>query len=167
MPRIERTARVSVSAAEAFAVSQTTGPLRLSWDPFIREQHLLDGASRPGKGVRSTTTSRHRLTMVSQYTSYRPPTQVGMKMVEGPRFLHSFGGGWTFVAIDDVTTDAVWRYTFTVRPAWLARVADPIGRWLLGRDIEARISAFATACADPATVAAALRQTGIGEGGTE
>lgn len=162
MPRIERTEIVPVSAIEAFAVSQTTGALRRSWDPFIRDQHLLDGATRPGKGVRTSTTSRHRLTMVTEYTSYRPPTQVGMKMVDGPRFFTAFGGGWTFRIIDDTTTSAVWRYTFTVSPAWLARIADPVGTWVLGRDIGARIEAFAAACNDPALVAAALEQTGLG-----
>lgn len=161
VPRIERTTRVNASAADAFAVSQTTGALRRSWDPFIHDQHLLDGAERPAKGVRTSTTSRHRLTMISQYTSHRPPTQVGMKMLEGPRFFASFGGGWSFTAVDDVTTDAVWRYTFTIRPPWLARIADPIGVWLLGRDIARRIEAFRTACHDPGIVAAAREQAGI------
>jgi hypothetical protein len=31
----------------------------------------------------------------------------------------------------------------------LAPLADPIGRWLLGREIQARIAAFARACEDP------------------
>jgi hypothetical protein len=149
----------------AFAISQTTGALRRSWDPFIHEQHLLDGATHPGKGVRTQTTSRHRLTMVSEYTSYRPPTQVGMKMVDGPAFFAAFGGGWSFTPVDDDTTDAVWRYTFTIRPRWLAPIADRIGVWLLGRDIAARIGAFRNACRDPAIVAAALEQTGLGDPG--
>lgn len=147
---------------EAFAVSQTTRELRLSWDPFIREQHLLDGAVRPGKGVQTSTMSKHRLRMVSEYTSYRPPTQVGMKMVKGPRFFASFGGGWSFAAVGAGSTDAIWRYTFTIRPLWLAKVANPIGVWLLGRDIGARIGAFGAACADPSIVADAMEQTGLG-----
>ncbi|MFN3218570.1 MAG: SRPBCC family protein [Acidimicrobiales bacterium] len=82
------------------------------------------------------------------YVSFRRPTQVGMKMVEGPWFFESFGGGWSFAAVDG-GTKATWRYTFTVRPSWLARVADPIGIRLLRKDIEARIAAFARACEDP------------------
>jgi ribosome-associated toxin RatA of RatAB toxin-antitoxin module len=99
--------------------------------------------------------------MISIYTAYNPPTQVGMKMVKGPRFFEAFGGGWQFKPLDDSTTEAVWRYTFTIRPRWLAVVADPIGRWLLGRDIEARIRAFASACGDLELVAEALAQTGL------
>jgi len=99
--------------------------------------------------------------MISTYTSYRPPNQVGMKMVDGPRFFEAFGGGWSFTAVDECTTDAVWRYTFTVRPRWLSAVADPIGRWLLGRDIEARLKAFAGACTDSDLVTAAMKQGGF------
>ena len=146
-----------MGADKAFAVSQTYGELRYRWDPFVREQHLLDGARRAAKGVRTATTSRHRLRMVSEYVSFRPPTQVGMRMVEGPWFFESFSGGWAFTPIDADRTRATWRYTFTVRPSWLAPVADRIGRWLLGRDIGRRIEAFARACADPELVAAATR----------
>ena len=157
MPRVEASAEVPVDAAVSFAVSQTYGEVRYRWDPFVREQHLLGGATRAAKGVRTATTSRHRLKMVSEYVSFRPPSQVGMKMVEGPWFFESFSGGWSFRPLDASTTAATWRYTFSVRPPWLAPVADPIGRWLLGRDIRRRIAAFARACADPEILGAGRR----------
>jgi hypothetical protein len=53
-------------------------------------------------------------------------------------------------------TAAVWKYTYAVRPAWLRRVAEPIGQWLLGREIRARIAAFARACVDPVIVVASV-----------
>ena len=86
--------------------------------------------------------------MVSEYVTYRPPTHVGMRMVKGPPFFDSFSGGWHFTERDDGTTEATWRYNFTCRPSWIRPLADPIGRWLLGRDIRRRIEAFRTACAD-------------------
>lgn len=135
--------------ATAFALSQTQGELRLRWDPFIHEQHLLDGATVAGKGVRTSTTSRHRLAMISEYVSYRPPTQVGMKMVKGPWFFEQFSGGWTFAPIGESRTRATWRYTFACRPSWLRPITHRIGHWLLGRDIDRRLGAFALACADP------------------
>ena len=51
MPQVTAEAWVPVDPDTAFAVSQTTGELRLSWDPFIRHQHFVDGATAPGKGV--------------------------------------------------------------------------------------------------------------------
>jgi len=136
----------------AFAVSQTTGELRLRWDPFIRRQHLIE-ASAPAKGVRTLTRARVGPTMISEYVSYRPPTSVGMTMVKGPWFFATFGGGWRFTP-DGQGTLAVWKYTYSIRPSWLRFVAEPIGQWLLGREIRARIAAFARACEDPEILAA-------------
>jgi len=159
VPRIESTLQLPVSLEEAFALSQSQGDVRYAWDPFVREQRLLHGATHPDKGVQTFTRSRHGLRMVSEYTSFRPPTQVGMKMVSGPPFFSAFGGGWTFRTVDGATgpvTEATWRYTFTIRPSWLAPVADPIGRWLLGRDIDGRLRDFAAGCADADLVARAV-----------
>ena len=151
MPQVTSATWVAVPADVAFAVSQTTGDVRLRWDPFIRHQHLI-GADRPAKGVRTHTKARVGPTMVSEYVAYRPPTSVGMTMVSGPWFFGSFGGGWRFTPEerDGVAgTRAVWKYTYSVRPAWLRFVAEPVGQWLLGREIRARIAAFARACEDP------------------
>lgn len=158
MPRVESKARVAVRIEEAFALSQSQAEVRYAWDPFVREQRLLDGALYPAKGVRTFTRSRHRLRMTSQYTSFQPPKQVGMRMVEGPPFFATFGGGWSFTAVDETTTDAVWRYTFSIRPAWLGWVANPIGSWFLGRDINRRVAAFSAACTNPELVARAVAQ---------
>lgn len=151
MPQVTAEEWVPVDPDTAFAVSQTTGELRLRWDPFIRKQHLID-ADRPATGVRTWTRARVGPKMVSEYRSYRPPTSVGMTMVSGPWFFESFGGGWRFTPEerDGVAgTRAVWKYTYRVRPAFLRRVAEPIGQWLLGREIRARIAAFGRACRNP------------------
>lgn len=157
MPQVSAEAWVPVAPEAAFAVSQTTGELRLRWDPFIRAQRLLD-AERPGVGVRTWTHARVGPRMVSRYVSYRPPTSVGMTMESGPWFFATFGGGWRFTPESRDGTDgtlASWKYTFRTQPAWLSPVADPIGTRLLGREIRARIDAFARACRDPEVVAAA------------
>jgi len=157
MPQVTADAWVPVSPEVAFAVSQTTGEVRLLWDPFIRQQHLID-ADRPARGVRTLTRARVGPRMVSEYVSYRPPTSVGMTMVTGPWFFASFGGGWRFTpeSREGVAgTRAVWKYTYTVRPSWLRRLAEPLGQVILGREIRARINAFSRACQDPAVLAAA------------
>ena len=153
MPQISAEAHVPVSPAIAFAVSQTTGSVRLLWDPFIRRQYFLDGAEHAAKDVRTFTKSRHGLTMISRYVSFNPPTNVGITMERGPWFLEKFAAGWRFTADGD-STRAVWKYTFTVRPGWLRAVGDPLGSRILGRDIQRRIRSFARACEDPAVLAA-------------
>lgn len=149
MPQVRAEVWIPVDRETCFAVSQTTGEARRRWDPFIRHQHHLDGASAAGPGVRTLTKARLGPTMVSRYVSYRPPVSVGMTMESGPWFFARFGGGWRFEAEtrDGVEgTLARWKYTFGVRPAWLAPVGDRVGTWLLGREIRARIAAFARAC---------------------
>ena len=116
MPRIEADQIIDLDPWTAFAVSQTTGDSRLRWDPFIKRQRHLDGATIAGVGVRTETTSKHGLTMVSEYTSFHPPERVGMKMVEGPWFFATMGGGWSFAPIDDESCEATWRYTFSIKP---------------------------------------------------
>lgn len=151
MPQVVARTWVPVDPETAFAVSQTTGELRLQWDPFIRRQYLI-GADQPGKGVRTYTRTRIGLRMVSEYSSFRSPVSVGMTMVEGPRFFSVFGGGWRFTpeARDDIAgTATVWKYTYSIRPTWLRGLAEPIGQRILTREIEARIRAFAKACTDP------------------
>jgi hypothetical protein len=156
MPVVEAMTTVPVPPDLAFAVSQTTAQVRYRWDPFVRKQHFADGATRPGKGVRTFTRSRHGLTMVSEYVSFAPPSHVGMKMVRGPWFFEMFAGGWRFApAAEPGHTVATWRYSFRCRPAVLRPIADRIGIWVLGRDIRRRIAGYAAGCTDPVVVAAA------------
>ncbi|NNH71106.1 SRPBCC family protein [Nocardia uniformis] len=161
MPVVEAVVTVAVPPELAFAVSQTTGEVRYRWDPFIREQHFTDGVTRPGKGVRTFTRSRHGFTMISEYVSYQPPTNAGMKMIEGPWFFEMLAGGWRFVpAGEPGHTLATWRYNFRCRPAWLRPIADRIGIRVLGYDIRRRIAGFAAGCADPVVLDAARATLG-------
>ncbi len=157
MPVVEAVITVPIPPDLAFAVSQTTAPIRYRWDPFVREQHFVGGATRPGKGVQTFTRSRHGFSMISEYVSYAPGSHVGMKMVKGPWFFTVFAGGWRFAAVPDRPdeTVATWRYNFQCRPAFLRPIADRIGIALLGRDIRRRIAGFAKGCVDPVVLEAA------------
>lgn len=167
MPRIESSVTIGVPAEDAFALSMSQLDVRYAWDPFVREQRLLHDATKPARGVQSLTKSRHRLTMVSEFTRFNPPTQVGMKVVDGPPFFATFGGGWSFKPVDDNTCVATWRYTFSIKPKWLAPIADRIGAWLLGKDIENRLKHFAQGCLDPDLIARARTQLQGDEGLTD
>ncbi|MFG6475242.1 SRPBCC family protein [Microbacterium sp. P06] len=159
MPVVESRLVVPVDVDTAFAVSQTTGDARLRWDPFIRRQHLLGGASVPAKGVRTFTVQRFGLRMESEYVSYNPPSNVGMKMTKGSWFFERLGGGWRFSAVpgEENQTLAIWRYNFSCKPKWLAPLAERIGAVILQRDIDRRIRGFARGCEDPMVLAAVAR----------
>ena len=159
VPVVESSVVVPVPPTTAFDVSQTTGEVRLRWDPFIRRQHFLGGAIAPGKGVETLRVHRLGFRMVSRYVSYNRPTNVGMTMVRGSWCFARLAGGWRFSAVEDSpgSTLAVWRYRFVCRPRWLAPVAERLGTWVLQRDIDRRIAGFARGCQDP-VVLAAVRQ---------
>ena len=153
MPVVESSIVVPVPPDVAFAVSQTTGEIRMRWDVFIREQRLLDDAAVPAVGVRTLTVSRRGLRMVSEYVSYRPPTSVGMKVTKLPWFFEKLGGGWRFAPHAEGTL-ATWKYNFSCRPAWLAPIAEWIGVRVLGFEVRRRIAGFARGCVDPEVLAA-------------
>jgi hypothetical protein len=156
MPVVESRCIVPVDVETAFAVSQTTGQIRKRWDPFIRTQYFLHGATSPAKGVQTYTVQRFGFRMESEYVSYKPPSNVGMKMTKGSWFFERLGGGWRFSAVDGDPgrTLAVWRYNFTCQPRWLAPIAERIGAVVLQRDIDRRIRGFAKGCDDPVVLAA-------------
>lgn len=156
MRRTEASVTVPAPPDVAFAVAQTTGDVRLRWDPFIAHQHFLDDATVAGKGVRTLTRHRSGLRMVSRYVSWNPPRNVGMTMETGPWFFESLAAGWRFDPAPGGGTVVTWKYTFRCRPAWLAPVAERIGVVVLGRDIRRRIAGFARGCEDPVVVLAAL-----------
>jgi ribosome-associated toxin RatA of RatAB toxin-antitoxin module len=145
MAIVEHATEVHGAIEDVFDLSQSYA-LRLDWDPFVRAQRALDGAERADKGVRTETISRHRMRMVTEYLTFRRPTLVGMKMLEGPPIFRTFSGSWRFSALGPDRTAVAFRYSFTCRPKPLARPMERIGRWYLGRDIERRLGAFRTAC---------------------
>ena len=156
MPVVEAQRIVPVDPATAFAVSQTTGAVRLRWDRFVTAQRHLDGATEAAKGVRTLTRQRFGLRMVSRYVSFRPPTSVGFTMESGPWFFARMGGGWRFAPAPDRPghTLATWRYNFACRPALLAPFAERIGAVLLRHEIARRIDGFVLGCSDPVVLAA-------------
>ena len=154
MPTIEAQATVPVPPEIAFAISQTHGELRLRWDPFIRAERLLDGATAQAPGVRTWTRHRWGLSMLSECVSLKPPSNTGMRMTRGPWFLERFAGGWQFRPAEAGSTRVIWRYSFACRPAWLAPIAERIGLIVLRREIRARVAGFAAGCTDPVLLAA-------------
>lgn len=153
-PVVESELVVPVPVDVAFDISQTTGATRLLWDPFIRRQYFLDDATVPGVGVRTVTVHRSGLRMTTEYVSYRPPTNVGMKMLAGSWFFERLAGGWHFDAVTPSSTRAVWKYNFACKPKWLAPLAERIGAAILQRDIDRRIAGFAAGCSNPEVIAA-------------
>jgi ribosome-associated toxin RatA of RatAB toxin-antitoxin module len=138
MPKVEDSILIDAPAAGLFALSQDY-TLRRAWDPFVRAMRFCAGATEAGKGVRVWVWAWSGLSMEVEFTSFRPPTSVAMKMVRGPWFFRQFAGTWLFQPRTDGQTEVTFRYSFAARGRRLARFIEPMIAWLLLRDIRGRL----------------------------
>lgn len=136
MPMVESSILINAPPAALFALSQDYA-LRRTWDPFVREMRFLDGATEARAGVRVWVRSWIGLTMEVQFTGFRPPASVAMKMLHGPWFLDRFAGAWLFKPRADGKSEVIFRYFFTAR--WLRRLLNPIIACVFRHDIRARL----------------------------
>jgi ribosome-associated toxin RatA of RatAB toxin-antitoxin module len=139
VPTIAVESDVAVPAAPLFDLAQDYR-LRLVWDPFLRAMEFRGGASEAAVGVRVWVRAKNGLAMEVEYITLRRPTQVAMKMVDGPRVFAKFSGAWLFEAIDERRTRVTFRYNFTCRPRALAWALEPVAARVLRRDMQARLA---------------------------
>lgn len=137
MPTVEGSILIEAPAAGLFALSQDYA-LRRAWDPFVRDMRFLDGATASARGVRVWVRAWTGLTMVVEFTGYRPPSSVAMRMVRGPWFLDRFAGAWLFHARGE-RTEVTFRYSFTARPRWLRPMLEPLISRAFRRDVQGRL----------------------------
>lgn len=88
---------------------------RLQWDTFLIRADLMDGATKAGIGVKAYCVAQNGLGMVTEYVSFNRPKVTAIKMTKGPYLFKSFLGSWTFKTIDDLTTEVIFLYSFTLR----------------------------------------------------
>lgn len=75
----------------------------------------MDGATKAGIGVKAYCVAQNGLGMVTEYVSFNRPKVTAIKMTKGPYLFKSFLGSWTFKTIDDLTTEVIFLYSFTLR----------------------------------------------------
>jgi ribosome-associated toxin RatA of RatAB toxin-antitoxin module len=138
MPMVEGAIVIDAPAAGLFALSQDYA-LRRAWDPFVRDMRFLGGATEAGQGVRVWVRAWTGLTMEVEFTGFRPPTSVAMRMRRGPWFLDRFAGTWLFKPRAAGGTEVTFRYSFTVRGRYLRPLLGPIITRVFRRDVRARL----------------------------
>jgi ribosome-associated toxin RatA of RatAB toxin-antitoxin module len=111
---------------------------RLSWDPFLREARLVDGAVAIAPGVRAWCVARSGLGMETEYVSVKAPDTVAVRMTRGPFFIASFAGSWRFRDVGGGRTEIAFRYHVEGRP----RALGPVLRAVFARDTKRRLEAL-------------------------
>jgi ribosome-associated toxin RatA of RatAB toxin-antitoxin module len=119
MVMIRQSIEVAAEPGMLFDLTQDY-PHRLDWDPFLTEARLLDGADRPGFGVRAWCVARTGLGMETKYVSFNPPGVCAVEMTRGPWFFRSFSGSWRFDRIGTNRTNVTFTYSLVGRPGLLS-----------------------------------------------
>lgn len=139
--------KVSVSAdirgkvEDLFAMSQDYAR-RLAWDPFVTRIELMNGATEPDVGVDTYVETVGGMSMVSRYISFKPPRVAAVTMMEGPRVLKSFSGGWTFRQLSADECNVTFNYNFKTNPAFLRFIMEPLAGLWYQREMRARLMRF-------------------------
>ena len=98
---------------------------------------MLDGAERPGVGVRAWCVARNRLGMETRYVSFNPPSACAVEMTRGPWFFRSFSGSWRFDRIGSGRTRVTFTYSLVGRPALLSGLLQSVFARATRRRLEA------------------------------
>lgn len=140
--KFEHSAIVDAAPETVFALTQDYKQ-RLTWDPFLKEARLLDGATKPGVGVRAWCVAQWRIGMETEYVSFAPPRIAAVKMTRGPWMLEKFGGAWEFTPVDGGRTKVTFRYQLRTRPRWISWAVEPMARRWFSRETRLRVAALA------------------------
>lgn len=88
---------------------------RLSWDTFLKKADLIEGATKPGRGVKAYCVAKNGLGMETKYITFNRPKATAIEMTKGPFMFKTFLGSWTFKEIQSNLTEVTFLYSFKLR----------------------------------------------------
>ena len=141
MPTFQLTIEIQADPLTIFSLTQDYDR-RLTWDPFLKEARLMDGATEAAVGVRAWCVAKSGLGMETEYVSLTMPEVAAVKMTQGPRILESFAGTWRFREVTPGVTRVIFRYHLVARPRWLRPLLDPILMAVFSWDTAKRLKAL-------------------------
>jgi ribosome-associated toxin RatA of RatAB toxin-antitoxin module len=116
MPTIKFSESIIVKrpSAEVFNFTQDYDQ-RLSWDTFLKQAELVDGATTAGKGVKAWCVAKNGLGMETEYITFNPPKATAVRMTKGPFLFKQFLGSWNFKEIEANMTEVIFLYSYDLR----------------------------------------------------
>ena len=141
MPVVEHAEIVHASQKSVFLLSQSYH-LRSCWDPFVKFYTFSSENILVEPGLRVWVHGRNGFSLEAEYTAVQYPNVVVIKMTQGPWFFRSFTGTWQFTAVDESTTNVLFRYSFQTKWKWLSPLLDRIIARMFRKDVQARVRGF-------------------------
>lgn len=115
---------------------------RLEWDPFLKEAHLLYGATQAGSGISTLCVAKNGLAMETLYVTFHRPRVAAVKMTRGPMILDSFAASWRQKPLDGGVTEVLYKHHLSGRPRWLRWLLTPILCLVFTHDTRRRLLAL-------------------------
>lgn len=118
-------------------------PARLTWDTLLRRAETVDGVP-PGKGVEAVCRARWSLGGLSfrtRYLTFDRPTLAAVTLVNRPPLFATWVASIRHRPLDGGRSEVVYTLSFRCRPAFVARVIEPVAlaafRWETARRLRA------------------------------
>lgn len=119
---------------------------RLQWDTLLRRAVTVDDAP-PARGVEAVCTARRSLggfSFRTRYVTFRRPDVAAVVLVNQPPVFATWAASIRHRPLGPGRSEVVYTLTFTCRPAWAARVLEPVAlaafRWETRRRLRALAS---------------------------
>lgn len=109
---------------------------RTTWDTFLVEAKLLNGATQAGKAVKAWCVAKNGQGMETEYVTYNRPRVTAVKMTEGPRIFKSFAGSWQF---EKQGKETLVTFTYTYRLRFPHVLVIPVIRSILSKNVKQRL----------------------------
>ncbi|MCA9102158.1 MAG: SRPBCC family protein [Pirellulales bacterium] len=120
-------------------------PRRLTWDSFLREAKLCDGAARAAVGAKAYCAARWvvgGLAMETEYVTFKRPSVAAVRMTRGPALLASFAATIRQKQLAAGRCRVTYISRIRVRPRLLRPILEPVVRWVFTRETRRRLSSL-------------------------
>ena len=81
---------------------------RLTWDTFLKQAELINGALKADVGIKAHCIANNGLGMETEYVTFNRPKVTAIKMTKGPFLFKSFLGSWTFKELKPNQTEVIF-----------------------------------------------------------
>jgi ribosome-associated toxin RatA of RatAB toxin-antitoxin module len=109
---------------------------RTTWDTFLIEAKLINGATQAAKGVKAWCVAKNGKGMETEYITYNRPKVTAVKMTKGPYMFKSFAGSWQF---EKQGKETLVTFNYTYRLRFPHTIAKPMIKLILDKNVKQRL----------------------------
>ena len=124
---------------------------RLEWDTLLQKAYLKPEFPAAGVGAISVCQGRTMtggFSLRTVYVTFQKGRVAAVKMLNRPPFFGSFAASIRHFDIDEKSSEIVYEFHFTARPAWAKRLLHPLMSAIFGWETKKRLESLKRYFAD-------------------